>query len=192
MSQYPQSDNQVGEQKIRKNSQKCQFLPKLTFGAYNTTLRCWLNLKHVVLYAGHMYKPFWTTKIWLGRQWGSGKVKIRSNKGQYGAICGQKWFKKVCTCVPVSNIFGWIRFNRRLGVDSILNLQLKICLSRYPSIFETPSKIMQRKTSSINMFTSLSRLSAKSRRRENMHRVQLAEFFWATIINSFAADASSN
>ena len=86
MSQYPQSDNQVGEQKIRKNSQKCQFLPKLTFGAYNTTLRCWLNLKHVVLYAGHMYKPFWTTKIWLGRQWGSGKVKIRSNMGQYGVI----------------------------------------------------------------------------------------------------------
>ena len=35
-----------------------------------------------------MFTPFWTTKIWPGWQWGSRKVKIRSNKGQYGAICG--------------------------------------------------------------------------------------------------------
>ena len=34
------------------------------------------NIKHVVLYVGHLYKPFWTKKIWLGRQEGPGKVKI--------------------------------------------------------------------------------------------------------------------
>ena len=33
-------------------------------------------MKHVVLYVGHMYKPFWTKKIWPGWQGGSGKVKI--------------------------------------------------------------------------------------------------------------------
>ena len=33
-------------------------------------------MKHVVLYVGHMYKPFWTKKIWPGRQEGPGKVKI--------------------------------------------------------------------------------------------------------------------
>ena len=33
-------------------------------------------MKHVVLYVGHMYKPFWTKKIWPGWQGGLGKVKI--------------------------------------------------------------------------------------------------------------------
>ena len=33
-------------------------------------------MKHVVLYVGHLYKPFWTKKIWPGRQEGPGKVKI--------------------------------------------------------------------------------------------------------------------
>ena len=33
-------------------------------------------MKHVLLYVGHMYKPFWTKKIWPGRQEGPGKVKI--------------------------------------------------------------------------------------------------------------------
>ena len=33
-------------------------------------------MKHVVLYVGHLYKPFWTKKIWPGWQGGSGKVKI--------------------------------------------------------------------------------------------------------------------
>ena len=33
-------------------------------------------MKHVVLYVGHMYKPFWTKKIWPGWQEGPGKVKI--------------------------------------------------------------------------------------------------------------------
>ena len=33
-------------------------------------------MKHVVLYVVHMYKPFWTKKIWPGWQGGSGKVKI--------------------------------------------------------------------------------------------------------------------
>ena len=37
---------------------------------------CEINMKHVILYVGHMYKPFWTKKIWLGRQEGPGKVKI--------------------------------------------------------------------------------------------------------------------
>ena len=34
------------------------------------------NMKHVVLYVGHLYKPFWTKKIWPGWEGGSGKVKI--------------------------------------------------------------------------------------------------------------------
>ena len=28
-----------------------------------TPQRCKFDLKHVVLYVGHMYKPFWTKKI---------------------------------------------------------------------------------------------------------------------------------
>ena len=38
-------------------------------------------MKHVVLYVGHMYKPFWTKKIWPGWQGGSGKVKIWPRMG---------------------------------------------------------------------------------------------------------------
>ena len=41
-------------------------------------------MKHVVLYVGHMYKPFWTKKIWPGWQGGSGKVKIGQNIAQNG------------------------------------------------------------------------------------------------------------
>ena len=41
-------------------------------------------MKHVVLYVGHMYKPFWTKKNWPGWQGGSGKVKIGQNIDQNG------------------------------------------------------------------------------------------------------------
>ena len=33
-------------------------------------------MKHVVLYVGHLYKLFWTKKIWPGWQGGSKNVKI--------------------------------------------------------------------------------------------------------------------
>ena len=33
-------------------------------------------MKHVVLYLGHLYQPFWTIKIQPSRQQGPGKVKI--------------------------------------------------------------------------------------------------------------------
>ena len=49
---------------------------KKTFGAENTPPRCRLNIKHVILYAGHLYQPFWTIKIRTGWQEGPGKVKI--------------------------------------------------------------------------------------------------------------------
>ena len=48
----------------------------------NTPQRCEFNMKHVVLYVGHMYKPFWTKKNWPGWQGGSGKVKIGQNIAQ--------------------------------------------------------------------------------------------------------------
>ena len=38
--------------------------------AHNTPQRCELNIKHVVLYVGHLYKPFWTKKVWPGWQEG--------------------------------------------------------------------------------------------------------------------------
>ena len=38
-------------------------------------------MKHVVLYVGNLYKPFWTKKIWPGWQGGSGKVQILPNMG---------------------------------------------------------------------------------------------------------------
>ena len=38
-------------------------------------------MKHVVLYVGHLYKLFWTKKIWLGWQ---GGVKERQNMAQNG------------------------------------------------------------------------------------------------------------
>ena len=38
-------------------------------------------MKHVVLYVGHLYKPFWTKKIWPGWQGGSGKVNIWPRMG---------------------------------------------------------------------------------------------------------------
>ena len=41
-------------------------------------------MKHVVLYVGHLYKPFWTNKNWPGWQGGSGKVKIGQNTAQNG------------------------------------------------------------------------------------------------------------
>ena len=41
-------------------------------------------MKHVVLYVGHMYKPFWTKKNWPGWQGGSGKVKIGQNIANNG------------------------------------------------------------------------------------------------------------
>ena len=33
-------------------------------------------MRHVILYAGHLYQPFWTIKIRPGRQEGPGKVKM--------------------------------------------------------------------------------------------------------------------
>ena len=43
--------------------------------------RCKLNIKHVVLYVGHLYKPFWTKKIdRVGGGGGSRKVKIWPRK----------------------------------------------------------------------------------------------------------------
>ena len=38
-------------------------------------------MKHVVLYVGHLYKLFWTKKIWPGWQGGSKKVKIWPRMG---------------------------------------------------------------------------------------------------------------
>ena len=38
--------------------------------------RCELDTKHVVIYVGHLYRQFWTKKVWPGWQGGSGKVKI--------------------------------------------------------------------------------------------------------------------
>ena len=35
------------------------------------------------MYYIHLYKPFWTLKIWPGWQAGSGKVKIWQGNGQY-------------------------------------------------------------------------------------------------------------
>ena len=44
--------------------------------AENTPQRCEFNMKHVVLYVGHLCKPFWTKNIRPGWQEGLGKVKI--------------------------------------------------------------------------------------------------------------------
>ena len=45
-------------------------------GDRNAPQRCEFDMKHVVLYVGHLYKPFWTKKNRPGWQGGSGKVKI--------------------------------------------------------------------------------------------------------------------
>ena len=79
----------------------------------DTPLRSWLNLKHAVLYAGHMYKPFWITKIWPGWQGVCGKVKIWLKIAPFAPYGTVFWlsltptadpvkslgFKMVCTCV---------------------------------------------------------------------------------------------
>ena len=57
---------------------KCFFLPKLTFGPKISPPpipRCGLNIKHVVLYARHPFKPFWTLTIQPGLQEGQGRSK---------------------------------------------------------------------------------------------------------------------
>ena len=73
----PQKLSQIFNMPIIKSvAQKGQNTPKSDFGGPKTPQRCEFDMKHVLLYVGHMYKPFWTKKIWLGWQGGSGKVKI--------------------------------------------------------------------------------------------------------------------
>ena len=70
---------EVPEPRVRKSPQKqpkIEIIAKIDFWGLNYPLRCLLNLKHVVQYAGHINKTFWTIKIWLGRQVGCGTVKI--------------------------------------------------------------------------------------------------------------------
>ena len=61
---------------IKSRPRKGQNTPKSDFRGQKYPPGCEFNLKHVVLYVGHLYKPFWTKKIWPGRQEGPGKVKI--------------------------------------------------------------------------------------------------------------------
>ena len=42
----------------------------LTSEGLNCPQWCELNIKHVVLYVGHLYKPFGTKKVWPGWQEG--------------------------------------------------------------------------------------------------------------------------
>ena len=49
---------------IKSMARKGYFGPKSDFrGSKIPPQRCEINMKHVVLYVGHMYKPFWTKKI---------------------------------------------------------------------------------------------------------------------------------
>ena len=43
--------------------------------AKNTPQRCEFNSKHVLLYVGHLYKPFWTKKIGRVGRGGQGRSK---------------------------------------------------------------------------------------------------------------------
>ena len=69
---------------------------KKTFGAENTPPRCRLNIKHVILYAGHLYQPFWT-------------IKFRT--GHINGQCNVMYFDLPWPLLPtVSNFYGLKRF----------------------------------------------------------------------------------
>ena len=98
---------------------------------WSTPQRCEFNMKHVVLYVGHMYKPFWTKTFWPGWQGGSGKIKIGQNVDQNGPrfwlwspLEAPKWVKDprngfwskmACTSVPhiVLHVSCWTRTSGR-------------------------------------------------------------------------------
>ena len=73
-------------------------------------------MEHVVLYVGPLYKPFWTKKIWPGRQEGQGRSKYGTFGSLQWEMCTNAlfwpsltppanpvkffWSKMACTCVP--------------------------------------------------------------------------------------------
>ena len=68
----------------RANTAQC-VLCKVYFSAQPNKLRPILKFKKYYpiehIFVGHLYKPFWTKKIWPGWQGGSGKVQILPNMG---------------------------------------------------------------------------------------------------------------
>ena len=73
-------------------------------------------MKHVVLYVGHMYKPFWTKKIWPISRRGQGRSKYGTFGSFQWEMCKNAlfwpsltppanpvkffWSKMACTCGP--------------------------------------------------------------------------------------------
>ena len=106
-------------------------------------------MKHVVLYVGHLYEPFWTKKIWPGRQEGPGKVKIWhiwviSMGNVHKCIFWPSlappadpvnffWSKMACTCVPhiVLHVSCQTRTSGRYLRPSEVRFRAKIPLSSH-------------------------------------------------------------
>ena len=66
---------------IKSGPRKGQNTPKSDFRGQKYPPGCEFNMKHVVLYVGHLFKPFLTKRIWPGWLGGSGKVQILPNIG---------------------------------------------------------------------------------------------------------------
>ena len=70
---------EVPEPRVRKSPQKqpkMAIFAKIDFWGLKYPPEVLVELKTCSSICGHMCTPFWTAKIWQGRQWGSGKVKI--------------------------------------------------------------------------------------------------------------------
>ena len=65
--------------------------PKIWFQrALHTPQRCELNIKHVVLFVGHLSKPFWIKKVWPGwQEW----VREGQNMAQNAPPAIKEWPK---------------------------------------------------------------------------------------------------
>ena len=90
-----------------------------------TPQRCGYNIKHLVLYAGQLYQPFWTIKIRPGRQEGPKTAKIgyfwRYKYSHFWLFLASPadplkflWFKMAGTGVPhvLLHILCWSRTSR--------------------------------------------------------------------------------
>ena len=62
---------------LAPKQQKMAIFDKTDFWGLKYPLGCVSNMKHVVLYVGHLYQPFWTIKIRPGRQEGPKTAKRR-------------------------------------------------------------------------------------------------------------------
>ena len=61
---------------IKRSPERAKIPPKSDFRRpIMPAQRCKLNIKHVVLYVGYLYKPFWTKKIDRVGRGGQGRSK---------------------------------------------------------------------------------------------------------------------